>query len=237
MAGDPQRLRWACALAALVGGVGGPFLVYWPASLGLASNGPDPLLGDAGATAVQVAFGPVVGLLTAGLATYGIGRNGHERAAAILGVAASVVALGLVGLFAEPLAEAWVRSFAADPGSAAMLTGGLAGGIAGALLGAGLATSSRVPDPPRGPYFVALLGSLVGLLVGLTAGQLGLDLAVMASVCPNGYFQNPVVPSGECSVGFSVLGLLLGAWTGAAAGAAVGGLSYLAVRRARGLPL
>lgn len=231
VARNPVRLRWAAALAALAGGLGGPFFVYWPATFNLASSGEAPLLAGDAATAAQVGLALVVGAVVAGVATLLIGKNGHEALAGVVGVVASVVALGFVAEAAAPLAQDWVNWFAARPGWGALVGGAIAGGLAGSACGAMLAARPAPTAGERPTAFSAVVGSVGGLLAGAGGGQIGLDFALMTTVCPNGYYSNPMVPAGECPVGIGVTGLLVGAWAGAIAGAALGGLVFTFLRR------
>jgi len=235
VARNPVRLRWAAALAALVGAVGGPFFGYWPTVFGLASTGPTPLLAGDAAAAVFLLLAPIVGAVTAGLATVVIGKNGHEALSGFLGILASLVAVGAVQEAAAPLAQDWVSRFAANPSWAAVYGGAIAGGLAGFGL-AGLLAVGRlgVRPEPRGGVFAAVLGSVGGLLAGLGGGSVGYSFAVMASACPNGSFSNPSLPTGQCPVGIALTSFLLGSWVGAGTGAILGLAAFALLRPLRG---
>jgi len=233
VAGDRTRLRWAVALAALVGGAGGSFLGLTLWSWGLTPTGPDPILGGDAAFTVNFVLGVVAGTGVGALAAYLVGRSGRERAGALIGSASGLVGAATVVQASPTLAVDWINAFGGNPTEAGVVGGAIAGALAGVAVGAVLlVVTSQLPRTPRLPSFAALLGSVAGLVAGTAGGGLASALAEAASVCPNGPSSFPLQPPGECSVGVTTeMGVFVGAWAGAVAGAIFAGAVALVLRR------
>lgn len=232
------RLRWAAGTAALVGAAGGSVLAVSLRSLGLTPTGAAPLLAGDAAAFVDAVLGAAVGAFVAALVTLVVGWNGGETAAGVIGALAGLVGAAVVAEAGPSIAQVWTDAFSSNPLAAGLVGGALAGALAGAAVGSILRPLAPAQGPePQPRKLAALMGSVAGLLSGLGGGSLGSSLAQSVRVCPNGYYGNPPVPPGQCSVGISPSAVLVGGWAGAVVGAllAAGVAALLAFlsRRAR----
>lgn len=233
-AARPTRRGWAVALAAWIGAIAGSVVAPSMDSLGFSLEGSHPLLGGSAAIYVAFALGPTLGACVgAGIAYVTAGRD-HARRGALLGSVAGIVAAAVVGYFSEPIAEAWANAFRGAPFSAAFVAAvvaGAGGGVAAALL-----VRTMRPEGPRVARerrFSALLGSLVGLLAGLGGAALGAYLVLGDCATPGGTANLPSVSA--CDFTQGALGL--GAWAGAAVGAAAGLLTAAILARGATAPV
>lgn len=175
----------------------------------------------AGLAAIYVASaaGALLGTTVGAVTAFVIGRRRHQRVAAIAGSVAGI-AIGVVaGYYSDNLAVSWINVFSGNPLEGALAGGAIAGGLAGVAGAIALRTFQNLGAVVRHERkFAALSGSVLGLLAGLGGGAIGATLAQSVIACPNGYFSNPVIPSG-CVPGVLQGSLLIGLWAGAATGA------------------
>lgn len=220
MPGGLRRTHWAVALAAWVGGLVGSFVAASMDSLGISTEGAQPLLGGSAAIYVAFVLGGMAGAATGAWVAFAAGRDGHEPRGALLGGAAAVGVAAVAGYFSEKVAEWWATTFFQEPLSAA-LAGGLIAGAAAGVASTALRRTVRPEGPPGSGErrFATLAGSLAGLLAGFGGGTLGSYLA--QALCPGSTIGGPG-PAVLSGCDFTQAAPLLGAWAGAAAGAVTG---------------
>lgn len=218
MEGSPLRLHWAVALASLVGGSAGSFVVASVETLGPPVTGNLPLLGGIDAIFVASLLGALVGMSSAALVAYRVGRTGREGLAAVVGSASGILAGVVIGFVSESVAVRWVDAFSTKPLAAALVGGAFAGGFAGVAVAASLwALWGRGLRVLGTEIFAALVGGALGMLAGMGGANIGATLAQSATACANGYYANPGT-GGACVPGLLQGALLVGIWVGAVAG-------------------